>query len=115
MKRGEVWWVSFEPVSSSGPKTKAQPELTKERPAVIMSNDSANRFLNRVQIVPLSSQIDKIYPSEALVSLNGRSCKAMADQLTTASKKRLSNRAGVLSETDLAAVEGAIRLQLSLE
>ncbi len=49
MKRGEVWWVNFDP-SVGG-------EIRKQRPAVIISNYSANRFLNRVQVVPMSSQM----------------------------------------------------------
>lgn len=44
MKRGEVWWVNFNP-SIGG-------EITKRRPAVIVSNDIANRYLNRIQVVP---------------------------------------------------------------
>jgi mRNA interferase MazF len=48
------------------------------------------------------------------VLLAGEQRKAMADQLTTASKQRLITRAGVLSSADMAAVEKAIRIQLSL-
>jgi mRNA interferase MazF len=40
--------------------------------------------------------------------------KAMADQLTTISKTRLSNLAGRLSASDLNRVEKALLLQLGL-
>lgn len=49
-----------------------------------------------------------------LVKLDGRPCKAMADQLTTASKTRLLHRAGALRAGDLDAAERAERLHLGL-
>lgn len=106
MKRGEVWWVNFEPAVGG--------EVRKQRPAVIVSNDAANKFLNRVQVVPFTSSVGRVYPSEATVQVRGRDHKAMADQLTTVSKSRLDNRLGRLSPGDLAAVEQAIRVQLGL-
>ncbi len=107
MRRGEVWWVSLDP-SLGG-------EIRKRRPAVIVSNDAANRNLNRVQVAPLTSQVERVYPSEALVTLNGQRSKAMADQIATVSKERLLDLAGALSDDEMLGVERAIRVQLALE
>ena len=106
MLRGEIWWVNFDP-SLGG-------EIQKTRPAVIVSNNASNRTLNRLQVVPITSRVDRVYPCEAVVSLNGEVRKAMADQIATVSKQRLGSRLGVLSESDLRLVDGAIRLQLGL-
>lgn len=64
-------------------------EIRKKCPAIIVSNDAANKHLNRVQVIPLTTNIGRIYPSEALVTLKGCKRKTMADQLATVSKKRL--------------------------
>ena len=106
IERGDVLWVNFEPGLGG--------EIKKTRPAIIVSNNAANTHLNRVQVVPITSNTDRFYPGEAFVSLNGEKRKAMADQLTTVSKQRLGSRVGVLGSEDIARVEAAIAVQLAL-
>jgi mRNA interferase MazF len=105
-RRGEVWWVSFDP-SLGG-------EIQKTRPAIVLSNDAANTALNRVIVVPITSQVSKLYPGEALVTVNSEHRKAMADQIATASKERLRNKLGSLSRADMSAVENAVLMQLGM-
>ena len=106
MRRGAVYWVDFDPARGG--------EIQKRRPAVIVSNDDAVRIQNRVQVVPLTTNVGRVYRWEALVHLNGVPHKALADQIRTVSKERLLNRTGDLSPADLLAVERAIRVQLGL-
>ena len=106
MKRGEVWWVNFEPSVGS--------ETRKVRPAVIVSNNSATTHLNRVQVIPLTSNTGKCYPSEAIILLNGVENKAMADQIATVDKKRLQNFVGSITSREMKMVERAIKVQLGL-
>jgi mRNA interferase MazF len=88
--------------------------VRKTRPAVIISNDDANRHTNRVQVVPISSKTNKLYPCEARVTVEGKESKAMADQIMTVSKERLTERLGMLPRREMYGVDMAMRIQLGL-
>ena len=106
MRRSEVCWVDFEPARGG--------EIRKTRTSLIVSNDVANANLNWLQVVPLTSNSGRLYPSEAHVSVAGQVSKAMADQLATVAKERLGKQLGVLSRDDLRQVERVLKIQLGL-
>lgn len=107
MLRGEIWWVAV------GATTEG--EIRNQRPAIIVSNDAANAHLNRVQVVPLTSNVTRLYPSEAYVRVRRKRNKAMADQLMTVAKQRLVNRVGRVTAKEMLQVDRALRVQLALE
>ena len=115
MRRGDVVWVDLDPVRGS--------EASKRRPAVVVSNDGANRTaqsLGRgvVTIVPITSQTKKVYPFQ--VSLPAKSCglpkasKAQAEQIRSLAVQRIGSTVGHLPTHLLAKLEDAIRLHLAL-
>ena len=106
IQKGDVWWVNFSP-SIGG-------EIHKIRPAVVISNNAFNKIMNRVQVVPICSSTEKCYPCEAYVDINGKTNKAMADQLATVSKLRIKTKIGALSKKNLLDLERAIKIQLDL-
>ncbi|MDR2837562.1 MAG: type II toxin-antitoxin system PemK/MazF family toxin [Azonexus sp.] len=106
MLRGEVWWVEFDPSVGS--------ETSKTRPAVIVSNDAANRNLERVVVVPVTSSTKRLYPGEAMITVRGEKRKAMADQIMAADKMRLKSQLDELARADMLAIEDAIKVHLAL-
>ena len=101
-----MWWEAV--AGSSGG------EVRKTQPAVFVSNNAANQHANRVQVEPLSSKTGKLYPCEAMVTVEGRESKAMADQIMSVSKERLTERLGLLNPDQMHCVDMAIRIQLGL-
>lgn len=104
--RGDVWWVNLDPARGS--------ELKKQRPAIVVSNNLSNNTLDRIQVVPITSNISKIFISECLVTVKEKGCKASANQIRTVSTLRLGKRISTLSAIDLAGVEKILKLQLGL-
>ena len=106
MNRGDVYWIRVDD-STGG-------EIRKSRPAIVVSNDKANMHLNRIQIVPLTTNVERIYPGEAFVKVEGRKQKALATQLTTVAKNRVMEKVGRLTDAEMVAVERAIKVQLGM-
>lgn len=106
MKRGSIYRVDLEPTRGG--------EIGKRRPAVIIGNDAAIRAQNRVQVIPVTSRSTRIFAWEAPLTVQGQSCKALADQIRTVSKERLIDHIGDVTTSELRAIERALRVQLSL-
>ena len=105
-RRGDVYWVALDPTLGSG--------IQETRPAVIVSNNSCNAFGARVVVLPLTSNVDSLYPGEALVTVKGKPSRALGDQIRWLDKSRLRSKIETLSQDELAAVEEAVRITLGL-
>lgn len=105
-RRGEVYWVALDPVVGT--------EIRKTRPAVIVSNDSCNTYGARVVVLPITSNVDSLYPGEARIQLKGKPARALGDQVRSIDKVRLGSRLGRLNQTEIRAVDDALRITLGL-
>ncbi len=89
-------------------------EIKKTRPALIISNDISNRFSKRVQVIPATSKINKLYPSECYIKIKNKTVKLMADQIMTVFKERLSNKIGEITDKEIEELERVLALQLGM-
>jgi len=105
-RRGDVYWVNLDPVLGT--------EIRKTRPAVIVSNDSCNRYGTRVVVLPITSNIESLYPGEAMVEVKGTPGRALGDQIRSIDKSRLKARVGRLTAEEMSGVDQALSITLAL-
>lgn len=107
--RGEIWIAQLDPAPGS--------EMGKRRPVLVVSNDIANEVSNAVTVLPISSNVDKIYPFEVAagpeVGLDQES-KIKANQIRTLGKERLTRKIGTLSMAQMSAAEEAMLAHLGM-
>jgi mRNA interferase MazF len=115
MRRGDVVWVNLDPVRGS--------EANKVRPAVIVSNDGANRTAQQlgrgvVTVVPVTTNTGKVFPFQVLLPARrcrlSRTSKAQAEQIRSVAVERIGDTAGHLPPDILETLDDAIRLHLGL-
>ena len=105
-RRGEVYFVALDPVVGT--------EIRKTRPAVVISNDSCNTYGSRVVVLPVTGNVDSLYPGEARIRLRGAPARVLGDQIRSIDKSRLRSKIGVLSQDELLDVELAVQITLAL-
>ncbi|MEY3869590.1 MAG: hypothetical protein RLZZ338_3481 [Cyanobacteriota bacterium] len=112
MKRGEIYYGNVSPVVGS--------EMDKRRPVLVVSNDANNRAADTVTILPITSNVTRVYPFEVLINPEDsglpKPSKVQAQQVRTISKQRLGGDAvGNLSPEVMQLVDAALKLHLKLD
>jgi mRNA interferase MazF len=105
-RRGDVYWVNLDPVVGT--------EIRNTRPAVVVSNDSCNRYGTRVVVLPITSNVETLYPGEAPVEVKGKRGRALGDQIRSVDKVRLGARAATLTPAEMAGIDEALAITLGL-
>lgn len=115
MRRGDVYLIDFEPVRGS--------EANKARPAVIVSNDAANRAAERngrgvVTVVPVTSNTSRVLAFQVFLRADEcglrKDSKAQCEQVRAVTVERLRNRLGTVPRGRMAEFDSALRKHLAL-
>ena len=112
LRRGQLHWVDWHPARGS--------EQAGRRPALIVSNDRANRHSPRVNVVALTSQTFRYaYPFHIPVAAdaaNGlrKNSIVMCEQVMSIAKERLDGNIGVLPSDVRRHVDQGLRISMAL-
>lgn len=89
-------------------------EIAGGRPCVIVSNEKNNANAPTVTVIPLTTQDKPPLPTHAYVDIGSVHGLALAEQVTTISKRRLSNYCGEVDEKTRKKIDAALAVQLEL-
>jgi mRNA interferase MazF len=109
-KRGEIYLVNFDPTIGH--------EVKKARPALIITNDINNEYSPVITVIPLSSNVKRVYPFEVFLSAGSgieKDSKIMVNQIRTVDKKRLGKKLSTVSGEIIKKVGTAIKLHFDME
>ena len=111
MKRGDIYFANLDPTVGT--------EIKKKRPVVIVSNNANNKMASTLTIVPITSNVTKVYPFEVMLEPSDsqltKPSKAQCHQVRTISKLRIqSSKAGKVTDKVMRALEAALKLHLDL-
>ncbi len=104
MKQGEIYWYPF-----------AAPD--KRRPVLILTRNSALRFLTSVTVAPITTTIRGI-PTEVVLGLQdglAHDCAVNLDNIQTIQKAELGAFMATLSPEKMLLVKEAIHFALGLD
>ncbi|MBT2482546.1 type II toxin-antitoxin system PemK/MazF family toxin [Streptomyces sp. ISL-94] len=115
MKRGDIYLVDLDPAVGS--------EANKLRPAVLVTNDAANRMADRARrgvlaVVPVTSNVTHVRTFQVLLhatetGLNLDS-KAQCEQIRALDLSRFGRRIGAVPVQSMREIDRALRQQLGL-
>jgi len=111
IKRGKIYLASLDPSFGS--------EISKTRPVLVVSNDLNNKHSSTVSILPITSNIDKVFPFDVYVEKGEgnlpKPSKIKADQIRTIDKMRIVKEIGELTNSRMDEIENAICIHLSIK
>jgi mRNA interferase MazF len=90
VQRFEVWLVALDPTLGS--------EMKKTRPALVVSPDEINAYINTVIIAPMTTK-GRNYPTRVPCTFQGKSGQVVLDQIRTVDQARLVKRLGKIDGT----------------
>jgi mRNA interferase MazF len=98
-RRDEVWLVSLDPTQGA--------EIQKTRPALLVSPNEANEFLQTVIIAPMTST-ERPYPTRVSVTFQSRKGQIALDQIRAVDRQRLVRKLGSVSANTAQAVSDVL-------
>jgi mRNA interferase MazF len=111
VKRGDIFYADLSPVVGS--------EQGGIRPVIIVQNDVGNKYSPTVIVAAITSQINKAkLPTHVEISSEeyglNKDSVVLLEQIRTLDKKRLKEKIGHMTESDMKKVDEALSISVGL-
>jgi mRNA interferase MazF len=111
VKRGDIYYADLSPVVGS--------EQGGIRPVIIIQNDVGNKYSPTVIISAITSQINKAkLPTHVEISSEeyglNKDSVVLLEQIRTLDKRRLKERIGHMTDSDMEKVDAALLVSVGL-
>lgn len=103
VKQYQVYWVGLDPTVGS--------EINKTRPAIVISPDESNKYLNTVLVAPLTSSL-RNFPMRVNIILKDQKGQVALDQIRCVDKSRLFQLVGMLSKKEIKELKNILKMYL---
>jgi mRNA interferase MazF len=111
VKRGDIFYADLSPVVGS--------EQGGVRPVIIIQNDIGNKYSPTIIIAAITSQINKAkLPTHVEISSEeyglNKDSVVLLEQIRTLDKKRLKEKIGHMTDSDMEKVDNALLISVGL-
>ena len=107
IRRGDIYRVALDPALGR--------EIKKTRRCVVVSNNQQNLYSPLLIVIPLTSDLDKLYSWEVVIHSEGQDRKILTDQIRSVDRQRLREYKGQVSYETLVKIEKALNVVLALK
>lgn len=112
LKRGDIVLVNLDPKKGS--------EQGKTRPALVIQNDTGNKYSPTTIIAPLTSSYVKVYPVNVEVKKEGSNLEkdsvVLLNQIFTVDiDERIIKKISTLSDEKIEEVDEAVKISLGID
>lgn len=106
VKRGDIYFVTGTEATGS--------EQAGERPAIIVSNDTGNKYAPVVEVVYLTTKKKSLLPTHVYIHSTERPSTALCEQVITVCKSRLERYIGSITLAEMRRVDKALSISLGI-
>lgn len=109
VKRGDIYWIKPSPYRNNG-----EHNIQKERPAIIVSNDTINARRYTYEVIYLTTTPRYEHPENCTIRSSAIISTALCGQISTASSEQIGKYIGTCSKAEMETLDACMTISLGI-